>query len=99
VPGWDNAFEKKRREFPLELVLECEIEWERLAIFAMAENGLEFARIMVAVVEKEDDLTADLVAQLSGGAHFGIEKTLGKKPARLLAETDDRRGAHDWTTT
>ena len=87
----------QRREFPLELVLEGEIELRRLAGLAMAQDGLRFARVVVAVVIEEDDFAADFRLQPAGGQDFGEEKPLREEPARLLAETDDRRGAHGGT--
>jgi hypothetical protein len=60
----------------------------------MPQDGLGFARVMVAVVIKEDDFAADLRLQAAGGADFGHQKTAREKPARLLAKTDDGGAAH-----
>jgi hypothetical protein len=49
---------------------------------------------MIAVVEKENDLAADLLLEPAGRDHLCKEKALREKAARLLAETDDRP-AHD----
>ena len=47
------------------------------------------ARIVITVVEKENDLTADLRLQSSCGDNFCIKKTLREETARLLTEADD----------
>ena len=49
---------------------------------------------MIAVVKEKHNLAADFLLKLSGSDNLGIEKSLWKKTARLLPETDDRRG-HD----
>ena len=56
----------------------------------MAQDGLGFARIVVAVVVEENDFAADFCLQPAGGQDFGNEKPLREKSAGLLAETDDR---------
>ena len=94
MPVGGNALEIERREFALQLVLEGEIELRRLAGLAMAQDGLGFARIVVAVVVEEDDLAADLRLQPPGGLDFGDQEPLREEPARLLAETDDGGGGH-----
>ena len=60
----------------------------------MAENGLGFARVVVAVVIEENNFTADFILQPSRGQDFGDEKSFREKPTWLLAETDDRCGTH-----
>jgi hypothetical protein len=95
VPVAGNALEVKRREFSLEPVFEGEVELRRLAGLAMAEERLGFARIMITVVVEENNFTADLRLQPAGRLDFGDEEAFREKPARLLAETNDRRGGHD----
>jgi hypothetical protein len=63
----------------------------------MAEEGLGFARIMVAVVVEKNNLAADFRLQLAGRLDFRKQEPPREKPARLLAETNDRRGGHDLT--
>ena len=79
----------QRREFALELVCEGEIEYRRFLGFAMAEDGLGFARIVVAVVIEENDFAAHFLLQPPGRLDFGGQKTFREKPARLLAKTND----------
>ena len=96
LPAGGNVFEVKRGKFPLDPVFKGEVELGRLIGFAMAQNGLRFARVMVAVVAEEDDFAADLRLQPPGRLDFGKQKPPRKKPARLLAEANDGRGSHDW---
>ena len=62
-----------------------------LAGVTVAQNGRRLPRIVIAVVKKEDDLTADLALETAGGDDLRPEKTFRKKAARLLPETNDRR--------
>jgi hypothetical protein len=72
-----------------------EFELGRFAGLAMAEERLGFARIMVAVVAEENNFAADLRLQPAGRLDFGNQEPFREKPARLLAETNDRRGGHE----
>ena len=45
---------------------------------------------MIAVVKEKDDFTANLLLEAPGCHNFGEQKSLGKKSARLLAETNNR---------
>ncbi len=76
------------------LFSKVKLSWRRLAGLAMAQGGLRFARVVVAVVVEEDDLAADLRLQPPGRLDFGDEESLREKPARLLAEADDRGAGH-----
>ena len=51
---------------------------------------------MVAVVAEEDDFAAELRLQAPGRLDFGHQEPFREKPARLLAETNDWRGGHDF---
>jgi hypothetical protein len=85
----------ERREFPLEPVFESEVELRRFAGLAMAEEGLGFARIMIAVVVEKNNFTTDFRLQPAGRLDFRSQEPFRKKSARLLAETNDRRGGHE----
>src|ERR1039458_7607395 len=65
----------------------------RLVGFAVAQKGFRFARIVIAVMQEENDFSADFLLQPARGLNFCDEKTLREKPAGLLAETNDG-GAH-----
>src|SRR5215471_11570825 len=45
---------------------------------------------MIAVVTKKDEFAADLFLQPASGCNLSEEEPLGKKSARLLAETNNR---------
>ena len=75
-----NALEVERRELALELVLEREIELDRLAGLAVAQGGPGLAEVVVAVVAEEDDLAADLGLQPPGRRILATRKRRGKNP-------------------
>ena len=86
-----DSFCKERRELLLNLVREGEIEAPRLSGMRFAQDGHRLARVVVAIVIEENDLSADLLLQPARGLEFRVKKTARKYPARLLSETDDRR--------
>src|ERR687892_2262189 len=45
---------------------------------------------MIAVMTEKDDFSADLLLQTAGRHDFSEQKSLGKKSARLLSETNNR---------
>src|SRR5262245_49856564 len=45
---------------------------------------------MIAVMTKKDDFSADLLLQPAGRRNLSEQESLGKKSARLLAETNNR---------
>jgi hypothetical protein len=49
---------------------------------------------VIAVVEEENDLTADLQLEPARGHDLRVEKSFREKPARLLAEADYRLFQH-----
>jgi hypothetical protein len=58
---------------------------------AVGQNRDRLPRVMVTIVIKKNNLSADLALQSAGGFDFREKKSLRKNPARLLAETDDGR--------
>jgi hypothetical protein len=56
----------------------------------MTQDGVCLPRIVVAVVAEENDFAANLALQPPGRLDFGKQVALRKKPARLLAKTNDR---------
>src|ERR1035437_569881 len=95
MPVLRNAFEIERREFSLEFVCEREIKPRRLAGLAMAQGGLRFSRIVVAIMIEEKDLAADFRMQSPGRLDFCKQEPPRKKSARLLTEANDGRRHHD----
>ena len=61
----------------------------------MAQNGLRFSRVVVAVMAEENDFAADFLLQPPGRLDFGEQEPSREKPARLLAETDYRCRTHE----
>ncbi len=59
---------------------------------SFSQNRYRLARIMIAVVKEKHDFASNFLLKLSGGDNLGIEKSFWKKAARLLPETDNRRG-------
>jgi hypothetical protein len=59
---------------------------------SFSQDRYRFARIMIAVVKEKHDFATNFLLKLSGGDNLGIEKSFWKKAARLLPETDNRRG-------
>src|ERR1035437_5327740 len=90
LPTGGNALEMKRGKLPLGFVCECKIEQRRFVGFAMAQDGLCFARIVIAVVTEENDFAADFFLQPPRGLDFCNEEAARKKSAWLLSETNDR---------
>jgi hypothetical protein len=78
---------------PLEFAGEGEVEGVRGASgLTVAQGGLGLAAVVVAVVQEEHDLAADLGLEAPGRHELGGEKASREKSAGLLAETDDRGG-------
>jgi hypothetical protein len=74
----------------LNLIRELEIQRIFPAGVPFAQHRNRLAAIVIAVMKEEDDLAANLLLQPARGRDFSIEKSLRKKPARLLPEADDR---------
>ena len=92
VPVGADPLEVQRRELPLDLVVEGEVELDRLARLAVAQGGAGLAEVVVAVVAEEDDLAADLRLEPPRRGDLGVEVAPREEAARLLAEADDGRG-------
>ena len=56
----------------------------------VSQNRNRLARVMIAVVKEKDDFSANFLLDASGCENLSDEISLGKKSARLLAETDNR---------
>ena len=52
----------------------------------IAQEGLRLPRVVVAVMEEEDNFPANLGLQAPGRPKLRYEEPLRKEPARLLAE-------------
>src|SRR5207245_6821379 len=60
-----------------------------VAVF-ISHDCNRLARVMIAVVEKKDDFSADLFLETPGCQNLSDQITLRKKSARLLAKTNNR---------
>ena len=70
LPAGGNFFEIERRKFALNIIFKGEVKLRRLIGLAMAQDGSRFARIVIAVVEEENNLTADFTLQPARGLDF-----------------------------
>jgi hypothetical protein len=75
----------------LNLVRELKIQCVFAASVAISQRGNRFSRIVIAVVQKENDLATNFLLEPACARDLGVKKSFWKKTARLLAETDDRR--------
>ena len=94
MPVRKNTLGIERREFLLNRVQEPEIDAMFMTGMSFSQDRYRLARIMIAVVKEKHHFATDFLLKLSGGNNLGIEKSLWKKAARLLPETDNWRG-HD----
>ena len=90
-PFGQHSFGEKRRELFLQFVREPEIEPLLVAAAQVAQDCDRLARIVIAVVIKENDFAPDFALQAAGGLDFREKKTARKNPARLLSETNNWR--------
>ena len=56
----------------------------------VSQNGNRFARVMITIVKEKDDFSANFFLETPGRQNLSGQKPLGKKSARLLAETNNR---------
>src|SRR5436190_14731603 len=90
VPLRKDAFRIERRKLFLNPILELKIQSHVPIALLVSQNGSCLARVMIAVVKEKDDFSADLLLQAASRHDFSEQESLGKKPARLLAETNNR---------
>jgi hypothetical protein len=60
LPARDDSLGKERREFALEFVFDLEVDSMLASAPQVVEDRHRFSRVMIAVVTKEYDLTANL---------------------------------------
>jgi hypothetical protein len=90
MPFGNDAFRVERRKLFLNSVFELKIQCCFPVAVLVAQNGTRLARVMIAVVTKKDDFSADLLLQAASRRNFSEQESLGKKSTRLLAETNNR---------
>jgi hypothetical protein len=90
LPFWNDTFGIERRKLLLDAILELKIQGHFLVAVLVSQNGNRLARVMITIVKEEDDVSADFALETSSRQNFSEQKSLRKKSARLLAETDNR---------
>ncbi len=90
LPFRQNTFGVERRKLLLDPILELKIQSYIPFAVLVSQNRDRFARIMIAVVKEKDDFSSDFLLQTARGQNLSDQKSLWKKSARLLAETNNR---------
>ena len=90
MPLRKNAFRVERGKLLLDSIFELKIQDCFPVALEISQNGTCFAWVMIAVVTEKDDFSADLLLQTARRHNFSEQESLGKKSARLLAETNNR---------
>src|SRR5204863_9287053 len=89
-----DALGIERRELPLHLARDGEVEVGEVAARPMAQDRACLARVVVAVVAEEYDAPAELGLQPPRRPDLGDEEAAREEPTRLLPERDDGGVAH-----
>ena len=63
LPAVGNLFEIERRKFALNTIFKGKVKLRRLIGFTMTQDSSRLARIVIAVVEEENNLTTDFTLQ------------------------------------
>ena len=71
-------------------ILELKIQGYFPTALLVSQNGVRLARVMIAVMKEKDDFSPNLLLQTAGRQNLSEQESLGKKSARLLAETNNR---------
>jgi len=74
----------------LDPILELKVYRRFLAALLVLHNGNRLSRVMITIVKEKDDFSANFFLETPGRQNLSDQKTLGKKSARLLAETNNR---------
>src|SRR6059036_1238791 len=90
LPFWKNTFGVDGRELLLDPIFELKVQGYFLVVVSVSQNGRRLARVMIAVVKEKHDFSPNLLLKTPGRQNFSEQESLGKKSARLLAETNNR---------
>src|SRR5262245_10442548 len=90
VPLGKNTLRIQRGKLLLDPILKLKIQSDFLIVVVISQNGTCLAWVMIAVVTEKNDFAAEFLLQAAGRCNFGEQESLGKKSARLLAETNNR---------
>jgi hypothetical protein len=74
----------------LDPILELKVQGYFLVAVSVSQNGRRLARVMVTVMKEKNDFSANLLLKTPGCQNLSEQESLGKKSARLLAETNNR---------
>ena len=70
-------------------ILELKVQGNVALALLVSQNRRRLARIMITIMKEKDNFSANFLLKTPGRRHLSEQKTLGKKSARLLAETDN----------
>src|SRR4030095_12486258 len=90
LPFRKDALGIQGRKLLLNPIFELKVQGDFLVAALVSQNGNRLARIMVAVVKEKDDFSPDFLLETPGRRNLSEQKSLRKKSARLLAETNNR---------
>ena len=90
MPFRENAFRIKWGKQLLDPIRKLKIQSYFPLAVVISQNGTCLTRVVIAVVKEKNDFSADLLLQAPSRRNFSEQESLGKKSARLLAETNNR---------
>src|SRR5262245_27224960 len=94
MPVRGNSLGVERRELPLNLAADREVERRRPTASAEPEDRARLARVMVAVVAEEHDAPAQFRLEAPRRLDLRDQEAPREEATGLLAERDDRPRAH-----
>jgi pyrimidine operon attenuation protein/uracil phosphoribosyltransferase len=74
----------------LDPIFELKVQGYFLVAVSVSQNGDRLARVMITVMKEKNDFSADLLLKTPDRRNLSEQKSLWKKSARLLAETNNR---------
>jgi hypothetical protein len=74
----------------LDPILELKVQGYFLVAVLVSQNRNRLARVVIAVVEEKDDFSPNFLLETPSRRNLSEQKSLRKKSAWLLAETNNR---------
>jgi hypothetical protein len=74
----------------LDPVFKLKVQGDFLIAVLVSQNGNRLARVVIAIVKEKDDFSPDFLLKTPSRRDLSEQKSLRKKSARLLAETNNR---------
>jgi hypothetical protein len=90
LPFRKDALGIQRRKLLLDPIFKLKVQGYFLVGVLVSQNGNRLARIVIAVVKEKDDFSTNFFLETPGCRDLSEQKSLRKKSARLLAETNNR---------